>query len=43
MIKGRDFYAMYNENNGLWSKDQDDVIKSSAKSIKMKKLHTDRD
>lgn len=44
MIKGRDFYAMYNENNGLWSKDQDDVIKTIDNDIKkFCKEHKDED
>ena len=26
MIRGRDFYAVYNEENGLWSTDEDDAL-----------------
>lgn len=34
MIKGRDFYAAYCEETGLWSKDQDDVIKAIDKDVR---------
>ena len=26
MIRGRDFYAVYNEETGLWSTDEDDAL-----------------
>lgn len=34
MVKGRDFYAMYDETTGLWTREQDDVTNAIDKVIK---------
>ena len=38
MIKGGDFYAVYNEVTGFWTTDQDDLIRMIDKELQKKEL-----
>lgn len=35
MIRGGDFYAVWNEDTGLWSTDEEDVINARPVSVRL--------